>query len=633
MVESTREANPQRQTLTFKAETQQLLDILIHSLYTEREVFLRELISNAADALTRMQFILLTEREVVDPEVELKITLIPEPEKRILRIIDTGIGMTAEEMIENLGTIAHSGARAFVQAVKETHANPNDIIGQFGVGFYSAFMVADQIEVISRSYKPQASAARWYSRGQETFQVEPAEKTNRGTEVILYLKEDANEFTQSIRLREIINKHSEYIPYPIYLGDDQQPVNRQSALWRQSAKEIKPEDYASFYKQLTLDFQPPLFHLHLVIDAPVQVYALLYIPASPERGLLSARQEEGLKLYARKVLIQEYNRDLLPLCFRFVDGVVDSEDLPLNVSRESVQATRLLAQLKRILTNRLIEALKNWAKEKPADYITFWQRFGRYIREGIATDEEFGELLTPLLRFPTLYKPDQWLSLDDYILTMPARQNKIYYLISDSVGSALSSPHLEIYRRHHYDVLLLTDPLDPLMMLRLKRYQNLEIANAATEELPLPESIPETPEAEQPSLSAAEEARLISRFKSILGDRVADVRITKRLNESPARLVGRQGDPPQELQRLYRLLHSDQSVPQLVLEINPLHPIIHHLNALDETNPLFRLGVEQIYEGALLLEGLHPTPNEMIKRMNEILLHALKIQRQQEASK
>ncbi|MCX8025484.1 MAG: hypothetical protein N3A60_09800, partial [Thermanaerothrix sp.] len=362
----------------------------------------------------------------------------------------------------------------------------------------------------------------------------------------------------------------------------------------------------------------------------VQVYALLFIPASPERGLLSARQEEGLKLYARKVLIQEYNRDLLPACFRFVDGIIDSEDLPLNVSRESVQATRLLAQLKRILTTRLIEALKNWAKEKPADYITFWQRFGRFIREGVATDAEFSELLIPLLRFPTLYKPDQWLSLDDYILTMPARQNKIYYLISDSITSALNSPHLEIYRRHQYDVLLLTDPLDPLMILRLKKYQNLEIANAATEELSSPQTTPDAQETEKTPLSAEDEARLITRIKAILGARVSDVRATQRLNESPARLVGRQGDPPQELQRLYRLLHSDQSVPQLILEINPFHPLIHYLNTLPEADPLFRLGVEQIYEGALLLEGLHPNPNDIVKRMHEILLHALKAKRQQE---
>lgn len=623
MVESAFDPAHEFQTLNFKAETQQLLDILIHSLYTERDVFLRELISNASDALTRMHFILLTERDVLDPDAELAITIVPEPDKRALRIIDTGIGMTADEMIENLGTIAHSGARAFIQALKENNANPNDIIGQFGVGFYSAFMVAERIEVISRSYKPQASPARWISTGRETFNIGPCEKVNRGTEVILYLKEDASEYTQETRLRQIIKKHSEYIPYPIYLGQDKQPVNRQSALWRQPPQQVKDEDYEAFYKQLTLDFQPPLFHLHLVIDAPVQVFALLFIPASPERGPLSARNEEGLKLYARKVLIQEYNRDLLPSFFRFIDGVVDSEDLPLNVSRESVQASRVLAQLKRVITNRLIEALKNWAKEKPDEYTTFWQRFGRFIREGIATDEEYGELLAPLLRFPTLFKPDQWLSLEDYLLTMPARQDKIYYLLSDSLGSALNSPHLEIFRRHRYDVLLMTDPLDPFMMLRLKKYQNIELVNAASEELPPPESPSEGQDLSESLLSVEEQTRLINRFKSVLGEKVADVRITQRLSESPARLALQQGSPSQEIQRVYRLLQSDYSLPKLVLEINPHHPLIRSLYNLPDDDPLLRLGIEQIYENALLLEGLHANPGDMVKRTEEILLHAL----------
>ncbi|WP_299027904.1 molecular chaperone HtpG [uncultured Thermanaerothrix sp.] len=630
MVESMSDTPPKTRTLSFKAETQQLLNILIHSLYTEREVFLRELISNAADALTRMHFILLTDRDVLDPEVELTITIIPEPEKRILRIIDTGVGMTADEMIKNLGTIAHSGARAFIQTLKESNANPNDIIGQFGVGFYSAFMVAERVEVISRSYKPQASSARWISTGHETFSIEPCEKINRGTEVILYLKEDAVEFTQEMRLRQIIKKHSEYIPYPIYLGEDKEPINRQSALWRQSPQQVKREDYEAFYKQFTLDFHSPLFHLHLIIDAPVQVYALLYIPASPERGPLSARNEEGLKLYARKVLIQEFNRDLLPSFFRFVDGVVDSEDLPLNVSRESVQATRILAQLKRVLTNKLIEALKNWAKEKPDQYAIFWQRFGRFIREGIASDEEYGQLLAPLLRFPTLFKPDQWLALEDYILTMPARQKKIYYLLSDSLSSALNSPHLEIYRRHRYDVLLMTDPLDPFMMLRLKKYQNFELANAASEELPPLDTPSEEQDRDLSLLSEEEQNRLIARFKSILAEKVADVRLTQRLSESPARLALPQDSPSQEIQRVYRLLQSDFSFPKPILEINPHHPLIRNLSTLPDEDPLLRLGIEQIFESALLLEGLLANPGEMVKRTEEILLYALRSKSAQE---
>jgi len=623
MVESNAFHTTEEQTLAFKAETRQLLDILIHSLYTEREIFLRELISNASDALTRMHYLSLTEREILNPDLELAIHILPDPDNRILRICDTGIGMTAEEIVENLGTIAHSGARAFIQAMREQNLNPGDIIGQFGVGFYSAFMVAERIEVISRSYRPDSRAVRWVSTGQDSFTVSAAEKEERGTEVILHLKEDASEFTQEARLREIIKKHSDYISFPIYLGKEKQRVNRQEALWRQAPHQTKEEEYRDFYQQFTLDFQPPLFHLHLSIDAPVQLYALLYIPASPERNLLSLRREEGLKLYARKVLIQEYNRDLLPPCFRFVDGVVDSEDLPLNVSRESVQANRIMAQLRRILTGKLIEGLKSWAREHSNDYTKFWQRFGRFIREGVATDEEFGESLIPLLRYPSLHHPEELISLDDYILHMPALQTKIYYLLGDSQAALLNSPHLEIFRHHRYDVLLMSDPLDPFVVLKVKKYQNIELANAAGEDLPAHQTGEE--ENVEPSLAPSEEEQqtVIRRFSTILGDKIAGVRLTDRLHESPARLVNQQDAPPQEIQRIYRMLQDDYHPPKPILEINPQHPLIQRLARLPENDPRLNLAIEQVFENTLLLEGLHPNPAEMVKRLQQLLLMAL----------
>ncbi len=309
--------------ISFKAETRQLLDILIHSLYTEREIFLRELVSNASDALTRMDFELLTNREVLDPDTPLSIRILPDAEANTLTIQDTGIGMTAEELVDDLGTIARSGAREFLKAAQSSGKNVSDLIGQFGVGFYSAFMVAEWIRVTSRSYRKDAQAATWYCTGEDTFTVEPAEKATRGTEVVIKLKEDAKEFTEEQALHEIIRKHSDFVPFPIYLGDKDEQANRQTAIWRQQPREVEQKDYDEFYQQLTLDFEPPLAHAHMVVDAPVQMYALLYFPSKAERSPFALRKEDGLKLYARKVLIQEYNRDLLPEYLWFVQGVVD----------------------------------------------------------------------------------------------------------------------------------------------------------------------------------------------------------------------------------------------------------------------------------------------------------------------
>ena len=321
-------------TFPFKAEVQQVLNILIHSLYTQREIFLRELISNASDALNRMRFEQLTNRDVLDPDAELVIRIRADPEKRTLTIIDTGIGMTREEMVENLGTIAHSGVRAFLEAAKEGAKNLSDVIGQFGVGFYSVFMAAEWVRVTSRSYRPEAEAAAWYATGADTYTLSPAEKTSRGTTIEIKLKEDAAEFAQEHNVRNIIRTHSDYVAFPIYLNNAAEQVNRQTAIWRSQPRELKEEQYTDFYKQYTLLPEPPMAHTHVATDAPVQVYAILYVPAHAERGLFSLRKEEGLRLYSRKVLIKDYTRDLLPDYLRFIQGVVDSEDLPLNVSRE-----------------------------------------------------------------------------------------------------------------------------------------------------------------------------------------------------------------------------------------------------------------------------------------------------------
>lgn len=620
------------QPIPFKAETRQLLDILIHSLYTEREIFLRELISNASDALTRINFEMLTNRQVLDPDAELAITITADPEKNLLIIRDTGIGMTAEELAENLGTIAHSGARAFAEAAQKGARNLSDIIGQFGVGFYSAFMVAEWIRVTSRSYRPEAQGATWFCTGADTYTIEPAEVNTRGTTVELKLKEDAKEFAQEYRLRDIIRKHSDFIAFPIYLGEKKEQINRQTALWRQPPRQVEKKDYEEFYRQLTLDFQPPITHIHLSADAPVQVYAILYIPAQAEHGLFSLRKEDGLKLYARKVLIQEYCKDLLPEYFRFVQGVVDSEDLPLNVSRETVQAGRVMAALRKLLTSKVYEMLEKLAGESPADYLKFWEAFGRYLKEGVALEQSEPEKLYPFLRFRTTAHPEAWSSLDEYLARLKPDQSEIYFILGDDVRSLVNSPHLDALRRLDYEVLLLTDPVDSFMLVRLTEYQGRKLTNVASADLKLPAPPQPQPSADQaeaaeaepePRLSETDWLQVIERFKAVLGEKVAEVRMTDRLSGSPARLVDPHDAPNQELQRVYRLLRQDYTPPKKILELNPRHPIIVRLNRLPAEDERARLAIEQIYENALLIEGLHPDPAGMITRLQKLLELAL----------
>ncbi|MBN1145653.1 MAG: molecular chaperone HtpG [Anaerolineales bacterium] len=609
--------------VAFKAETRQILDILIHSLYTEREIFLREMISNASDALTRIGFEILTNREVLDPDAELAIRIIPDAEENTLTIEDSGIGMTQDELIRNLGTIAQSGAREFLQAAGEKGQDLSNLIGQFGVGFYSAFMVAEWIRVTSRSYQKEAQAAAWFSRGEDTFTVEPAEREARGSSVTIKLKQDASEFTQEHRLREIVRKHSDFIPFPIYIGDQAEQVNRQTAIWRQSPREVKPEDYDEFYKQLTLNFEAPLTHTHLAVDAPAQMYAILYVPSDPERSIFSPRKEPGLKLYARKVMIQEYNKDLLPEYLGFIQGVVDSEDLPLNVSREAVQSSRVMGQLKKLVTSKAIDMLEKLAQDDPEKYIQFWGGYARYIKQGVAIEQAEPEALYPLLRFRTTSQPDRWSSLDEYVERMKDGQEQIYYIMGDDPRSALYSPHLDIVRHYDYEVLLFTDPIDAFMLVRLNQYKEREFSNVATANLALPEGEKEKADEATPPLPDESHAALLERFKTRLGERVTDVRMTDRLSDSPARLVDPQGALNQEMQRVYRLLNRDFEAPKKVLELNPRHQILLRLNALPEDDPLSTLVIEQIYEDALLIEGLHPDPASMISRIQKLIEAAL----------
>jgi len=622
MTDTTSTAAPENvQQFSFKAETKQLLNILIHSLYKDREVFLRELLSNASDALNRLRFEMVTNRNVVDPQAELKIHIKAAKESRMLTIQDTGIGMTRDEIIENLGTIAQSGARKFIEATKDQKVDFSQVIGQFGVGFYSVFMVADWVRVTSRSADPGAEAVSWYATGEDNYQVSAADMSERGTKVEIKLKEDAADFAEEFRLKNIIHKHSDYIGFPIYIGDGQEPVNKQTSLWRTSKQELKEDQYKEFYRQTTLDFEDPLLHIHIVTDAPVQLYALLFIAGKLDRGMFALRKDDGLKLYSRNILIDEYNKDLLPDYLRFVQGVVDSEDLPLNISRETVQSSGLMPKLKKVLTNQVLKDLETLAKNNAENYQMFWKEFGGYIKQGLAANTAEGEKLHSLLRFKTSLNPETWSSLEDYVSRMKDGQKVIYYIVGDDAKSVLRSPHLDYFHAQGMEVLLLTEPMDSFMLMGLRKYKDFELKNVAQADVDTAEKPREENEAEK--ISDTDFTSLVERFKQVLGERVTDVRASNRLSQSVARLVDPEGALNPELQRVYKYLGQEYEVPKKVLELNPTHVILKDLLNLESGSDLQTIIIEQIYDSALLVEGLHPDPSSMAARVQQIMEAAL----------
>lgn len=614
------------ETYTFKAEIQQLLHILVHSLYTDREIFLREVISNASDALNRVQFEQLTNHDIRDADAELAIRVTPDEAAGTLTISDSGIGMTADEMAENLGVIARSGAKAFIEAMKASQNGAADIIGQFGVGFYSVFMVADKVRVVSRSYQPDAVACAWESDGSDTYTIEAAERAARGTDIILHLKDDAKDFLRGWQIKDIIRRHSDYIAFPIYVADDAEPTNRQTAIWRQEAKEVSDAQYDDFYRMLTLDFNPPLHRIHMRADVPLQFYALLYIPSSAEPNMFSPRKEPGLKLYARKVLIQEYSRDLLPEYLQFVQGVVDSEDLPLNVSRESVQANRVMANLKKTLTNKVITELKRMAKNRRDEYLKVFAAFGRFLKQGITISAEDKDDLQELLFFATTRddSPDSMFTLAEYVDRMAANQTDIYYIIGDDFHSARRSPHLDAFRARGVEVLYFTDPLDSFMAMGLTEYKGhalRSVDEAGIDLSAVGEAREDEAERPEPLAEEAFEA-LRARFAALLGERVHDVRIGHGLTASAARLVSDDDSPGRNMFRINRLLDRAYELPVKSLELNPRHPLLHNLSSMlagQPDNPLIDVVLEGVFEAALLQDGIHPDPAAIAPRLQMLM--------------
>ncbi|MFN8567275.1 MAG: molecular chaperone HtpG [Kouleothrix sp.] len=506
-----------------------------------------------------MQFEMLTNQAVLDPEAELAIRVSGDEAAKTVTITDTGIGMTREELIENLGTIAQSGARALMERLEA--GQKGEIIGQFGVGFYSAFVVADEVTVISRSFHPEAQAALWRATGGDTFTIEPAEQAQRGTTIILKLKDDAGEFAQDWKLRQVIKKHSDFVAWPVYVGDER--ANQQTALWRQAPRNVEAEKYPEFYRQLTMDFEQPLLHLHLSTDAPVDLHTILFVPARRERGMIERRIEGKIKLYSRKVLIQEEAKDLLPSYYRFVEGVVDSEDLPLNVSREMVQSNPAMARIKKTLSGRLTKELSELAEQNATQYAAFWKEFGVFIKEGIAAEYSARTDLLPLLRFHSTSSGDDLTSLADYKGRMVEGQSEIYYVMGNDLESVRRSPHLEALEERGIEALLLVEMMDGFMLTGLREYEGHKLRNVDDPNLTLPG------EAKPSEVSVSDEqfAQLVTAFKQQLGERVTSVRASNALRHSPARLVAPDGREPRDGAHP-RMLERDFKVPARIIELN-----------------------------------------------------------------
>ena len=613
----------------FKAEIQQVLDILIHSLYTEKEIFLRELVSNASDALNRFKLESLKSQEVVDAGTELGIWLEADEETSTLTLRDSGVGMTQDDMVSYLGTIAQSGAKNFIEAMKEINKGETkstvDVIGQFGVGFYSVFMVADEVTVTSRSLEPEAEAAYWKSAGKGSYEVGKADKDTRGTTIEIKLKEDAKEFAQAYRLRQIVKQHSDFVAFPIYLkektddGETFNQINAQTALWRERSADVEDEQYKTFYQQLTFDFSEPLKTIHFSADMPIQFYALLYIPSRQDYKVFGSADDYGLNLYARKVLIQEDFKELLPPWLRFFEGVVDSEDLQLNVSREAVQATPLIARIRKVLVGRITSELGKLADNDPESYAKFYKEFGQFIKEGVASDPSSHEKLLDLLRFASTKSDGDLVSLKTYLERMNEDQKDIYYVLGDDVDVVAKNAGLEYFRKNDLEVLYFTDPLDTFVSMNLSEYEGKALKNISDSELELPqdEDKLETP-ADEGFIS------LTAFIKQTLGERVEDVRESKVLTDSPARLVDPVGGSSSAY-RAQKLMGRETQIPKKILELNPKSDLLQDLASrlkADDKDPMLTPLVEQMFENELLMEGIHPNPAEMIPRIQKLMAQA-----------
>ena len=611
-----------RQQFEFKAEMKQLLNLIVNSLYTNPEIFLRELVSNSSDALNKVRFMELTGKPVHSPKLPLQIKIDVDEENKFFTIEDTGVGMTYEDLTERLGTVASSGTQEFMEKIKEQKQKDKvdgDLIGQFGVGFYSAFMVTEEITVETRHANPNAKAWKWVSDGQGTYEIEETEKTERGTKISFTFTDEHKDLASKERLKQIIRKYSNFVDYSILV--DEEEVNSQGALWHRSKNEVTEDELNEFYKFLTNDPQEPLDNLHLAMEGRMNFKALLFVPQKAKPNFLQTNEIESIQLYSNRVLVQEDCKDLLPEYLRFLEGVVDSEDLPLNISREMTQYTPIMNKIKDVLINKTLGMIEYWAESEPEKFKTFYKEFGALFKSGLNYEFNHRDRMIELLRFQsTKTGEDEMVSLNEYVQRMPESQKEIYYLSGESRKELERDPKLEYFRKKDIEVLLLTEPVDVFVVPSLGQYQEKPLKSIEKSDLDLQED-KETDQEQKDAISEDELKPLLSVFKEVAGDQVEDVVASRRLVDSPVTLtIGKEG-MESHVEHMMKMMDQQVGPSKRVFEVNPSHPLIKNMNRLHQNGQTdsVKMLARQLYDGALLMQGDLESPGDFVSRMNEVM--------------
>lgn len=615
------------QKYEFKAEVKQLLDILVHSLYTSREIFLRELISNSSDALDKLRFESTKGSDILDKDLPLEIRINFNEKKKLITVSDTGIGMTRDELIKNIGTIAKSGSADFIKQLSEHKDQANNIIGKFGVGFYSVFMVAEKVIIKTKSFKKDEPAVEWISNGLGNYGIADLdENIKRGTSIEIHLKDETKDFADKYRLESIIKKHSNFISFPIYV--DKEKVNTISALWREPKSSIKKEQYNEFYKFLTYDNEEPMDVIHISVDAPIQFRSLLFIPKKNFDFLGMNREDYGLDLYVRRVLIQHQNKDLLPEYLSFIKGVVDSEDLPLNISRETLQENIIFTKISQNITNQVLSYLNKKTKDEPEKYAEFWKEHGRIFKLGY-TDFTNAEKYSVLLRFNSSKNKNEneLTSFEEYISRLKEDQKEIYYLSGNSRASVESDPHLEIFKKKDIEVFYLYDPVDEFVISAIRKYKDYDLKSVDTADLKKLENLKDTEEkkSEFEDLSKDDEKHfdsLLARMKDILGEKVTEVRESKRLSGSPVLIINAEEGMSAQMMKIMKMANKDLSNQKKILEVNKDHKLIRNLLKVFISNSkdnFITNSIEELFDSSLLLEGSLNDPHNLVNKLNKTL--------------
>ena len=622
----------QKETLNFQAEAKQLLQLMVHSLYSNKEIAIRELVSNASDAADRLRFQALDDSKLYEDDSELKIKIDYDKKNRTITISDNGIGMNREDVINNIGTIARSGTKEFLSQLSGDQAKDANLIGQFGVGFYSSFIIADQVTLETRKAGSK-EAFRWTSKGDGEFTIETIDKKVRGTDITLTLKKDEDEFLDDWRLKEIVKKYSDHITLPIIMKktdfkdgeiiktDDDETVNDTSAIWVRNKKDIKEKDYNDFYTSLSYDSEPPLTYFHNRVEGNQEYISLLYIPSKAPLDLYDRDTNKGVKLYVKRIFIMEATEKLMPQYLRFVKGVIDSSDLPLNVSREILQDSKAVEAIRSGTVKKILSSLEGMAKKKPDDYEKFWGEFGRVLKEGPAEDFTNREKIAGLLRFSTTNDDSdkQSASFDDYVSRMKPEQESIYYIIADSFMAAKNSPHLEIFKKKNIEVLLLGDRVDEWLISNLTEFKSKKFQSIAKGDLDLGKLENESEKGKNKKIE--EKAKtLIEKIKISLGGKVKDVKVTHRLTDSPACLVVGEYDISGNLERILKAAGQNTPDNKPILEINPKHKLIEKLKKFEGTAD-FDEYTSVIFDQAMLSEGAQlDDPVDFVKKINRFLV-------------